>query len=310
MTMNNAMLEWALVTRAMARKSSKLNLLSSQDMEKCKAYLDKHFDAQINKGAAGTKADDYSPALDGKPAQISDVVDALLPLTLFGSFRSPLLADSLKETMSELWDLVSARYDTIVAGKISKDSSGASAGAGSVNLTIPEKVIKLSWEEFLEGISNTSVSAQWNALHTKHGPVPPSMQYNLNLTMNAFLLPGVSRDSWTLKFGDQWQFGATANSSGPRANDQETLNIAHFQLDLDKLSDKLQIHATLEASVGAVAQGLLFGSRQGGGQAQVQVNKSVGDKGKEIFFNITGQAMGDKTGWNFTLAGMVGVNFH
>ncbi len=305
--LNDAMKAWMLRTKVMAASQMKLKLLSSQDSKTCNDYLDKHFNALLNPGAAGTKADDYSPALDGKPAQLSDVVNALLPQTLFGSYSNPLLAPSREETASELLDLVNARYDSIVSNKTSQaaSDSGAPPGnqSGSVQLTIPVRMVTLLWEEFLAGINNASVSAQWNAWRSTGGPVPPTMQYNFNLTMPALIKPGDSDKDLKVTWLDAWQAGVTFNSSGPRVSDQETLTIIKLHLDIKKL------HGELEASLAGVGQGLLFGGpAQGGGQAQVQGAVKVrGDK--KIFINFGGQGMANKEGFNLTLYGSAGVNF-
>ena len=119
----------------------KLKLLSPQDTAKCNAYLDAHFDALLNPGATGTKAGDYSPALDGNAVQLSDVVNALLPLTLFGSSSDPSLGSSRTETASELFDLVSARYDSIVANKISQAGSGGNQPSGPRVLHLPANLL-------------------------------------------------------------------------------------------------------------------------------------------------------------------------
>jgi hypothetical protein len=93
--------------------------LSADDTAKCETYLDAHLTALVMPGRPGTSAADYQPALDGRAVNLTDVVDALLPLTLFGrTGDDPSLAAGRRETRSELFDLASRHYDRLVADAV------------------------------------------------------------------------------------------------------------------------------------------------------------------------------------------------
>jgi hypothetical protein len=175
--------------------------------------------------------------------------------------------------------------------------------SGNVRVVIDAPIIKLAWDQFLKTLNNPSVAAQWNMWRTHGGPVPPTTQFNFNLTMPAFITPGESQGKLKLTILDEWQASVVFNSEGPRMSDQETLNILKLHLDLPKL------HSSLEASLAGVSQGVFFGGPvQAGGQGQVQAAVDVG-KGRKVILSFGGQGMGNKDGWNWAAFGSAGVSF-
>ncbi len=97
----------------------RLALLGPEDRAKCSAYLDAHLGAALMDGRPGTDSTDYQPALDQVPTTLAGVVDAILPLTLFGAPSSdPTLEPGRRETRAELTDMARDRYDAIAARKV------------------------------------------------------------------------------------------------------------------------------------------------------------------------------------------------
>jgi hypothetical protein len=102
--------------------------LSADELAACNQYLDAHFDAAAADGASPMLADSYKPTLDGKPVDIDAVVQALIPLTLAGASKDG--SDQLhKDTASQLYDIVNARYANLVLAKTKAASDAASKTA-------------------------------------------------------------------------------------------------------------------------------------------------------------------------------------
>jgi hypothetical protein len=83
----------------------------------CNQYLDAHFDAVLTPGQPPINQASYKPGLDGKPVAISDVVHALLPLTLAGSLSKDGKDQMFQDTVSQLVDLVSGRFTSLAVSK-------------------------------------------------------------------------------------------------------------------------------------------------------------------------------------------------
>jgi hypothetical protein len=102
--------------------------LSADELAACNQYLDTHFDAAAADGASPVLTDSYKPALDGKPVEIDAVVQALIPLTL-ASGSKDASEQLYKDTTSQLYDLVNARYASLVQQKTKVAMDAASKGA-------------------------------------------------------------------------------------------------------------------------------------------------------------------------------------
>jgi hypothetical protein len=158
--------------------------------------------------------------------------------------------------------------------------------------------VQIAWDAFL-AMLQPSTAAQWNAFRSSGGPVPPSVQYNFNLTLNGYLFPDKSSGNLKINWIGEPSVSVIVNSSGPLLSDQYAFNILKAHYDLKALN------TSLEGSVAAVAQGILFGGpAQGGGQAQI-----VAAPNKIFSVGIGGAAMGNSSGMNFSLFGVGTVSF-
>jgi hypothetical protein len=93
--------------------------LTADELAKCNAYLAAHFDALLKAGAPPAMEESYQPGLDGKSADIFDVVHALMPLTLAGSMSKDGKDPMYKDTWSQLYEMVNSRYQQLVLAKAS-----------------------------------------------------------------------------------------------------------------------------------------------------------------------------------------------
>jgi outer membrane protein OmpA-like peptidoglycan-associated protein len=136
----------------------------------------------------------------------------------------------------------------------------------SVQVDPPPKV-PMTDPEFTK-IFGAGMLAQLNALHTKDGPVPPSGQLSLTLTINGTVEQPPDGATY-IRWLEKPSIAVVFNSSGPvAANDQEAINLFRLHWGSGIL------RSPVEVSVLGVTQNLFTkgASVQGGVQPQVQVN--------------------------------------
>jgi outer membrane protein OmpA-like peptidoglycan-associated protein len=165
----------------------------------------------------------------------------------------------------------------------------------------PVPPLTLTPKQFTD-IFGVDLLAQWNAFKTKGGPVPPSRQLNVTLTLKGSLIPDKNNRNLKIDwFGDP-SISVVFNSSGTVANDQEAANIVKLHWDNTVLK------RPIELSIQAVSQNLFTSgaSPQGGVQPQgkVQVTKEVGVVVGGSF--MLGNGSDDK--FNLNASGFLGVD--
>jgi hypothetical protein len=156
-----------------APAAPRLALLGPDDKAKCTAYLDAHLGAGLLDGRPGTDSTDYQPTLDGKPATLDNVVDAILPLTLFGGpSNDPTLEPGRTETRAELTDLARGRYDAIVARKVADAAKAPTAPDQPKVLRLPPNLTTPSKLNDVEGWNKwkSDMDDWWK----RYATVPPN----------------------------------------------------------------------------------------------------------------------------------------
>jgi outer membrane protein OmpA-like peptidoglycan-associated protein len=160
-------------------------------------------------------------------------------------------------------------------GKQQDGGSQGDAGTQKVSTTVnPTPGLSLTDKQFTD-IFGADVLAQWNAFRSKGGPVPPSRQLTLTLTLKGSLKhQGKKTDNLQVDWIDEPSIAVVFNSSGVAANDQEAISVVKLHWDNTILK------RPIEASVLAVTQNLFTSgaSPQEGGQPQVKVlvTKQIG----------------------------------
>jgi outer membrane protein OmpA-like peptidoglycan-associated protein len=165
----------------------------------------------------------------------------------------------------------------------------------------PIPPLTLTQKQFTD-IFGVDLLAQWNAFKSKGGPVPPSRQLNVTLTLKGSLIPDKNNRNLKIDwFGDP-SIAVVFNSSGTTANDQEAANIVKLHWDNTVLK------RPVELSIQAVSQNLFTSgaSPQGGVQPQgkVQVTKEIGVVVGGSF--MLGNGSDDK--FNLNASGFLGVD--
>jgi len=183
---------------------------------------------------------------------------------------------------------------------------GSQSDAGTqqtVSTTVnPTPGLSLTDKQFTD-IFGADVLAQWNAFRSKGGPVPPSRQLTLTLTLKGSLKhQGKKTDNLQVDWIDEPSIAVVFNSSGVAANDQEAISVVKLHWDNTILK------RPIEASVLAVTQNLFTSgaSPQEGGQPQVKVLVT-----KQIGVVAGGQFMlGDdpKGKFGFNATGFLGLD--
>ncbi len=92
--------------------------LTPDEVAACDNYLAAHrFAAVLSAGGTPGNPGDYQPSLDGNPASIADVVQALLPLTAAGSANAPPADQAqvlIAQATAALFDLVKQRLNQAI----------------------------------------------------------------------------------------------------------------------------------------------------------------------------------------------------
>jgi hypothetical protein len=270
--------------RGLGGSEVKLRLLSPGDISACEKYLAQHFDIVPKTGATGSRPDDYQPALDGKPVIVFDVVQALMPLTLMGSSTLPALAESRSRIVSELTDLVQARYDRMVAAK----TAGGDA-SGTSNPT-PERPAPTTGEQAW------SIDLSFNANKSLFGgTAPPPYQAQGSLKWNALSIPIGELGKWKFSTLDQPSVSLQCTTKGS-CSDQEAADLITAKwMDIEK---NAKLTATLQGFVNNLAT---MAPIAGGAQLQVELRIS-----SAIGVQMSATGTGDRSGFNVSL-GLSGV---
>jgi outer membrane protein OmpA-like peptidoglycan-associated protein len=164
----------------------------------------------------------------------------------------------------------------------------------------PTPNVPLTEKQFTD-IFGADLLGQWNAFRSKKGPMPPSAQLSLTLTLKGSLKKD-SRGNLTVDWVDEPSIAVVFNSSGVVANDQEAISVFKMHWENTRLK------RPVEVSLLGVAQNLFTsGASPGGGlqpQGKVLLTKQVGVVIGGSF--MLGNDQGGKFGLN--ASGFMGID--
>jgi outer membrane protein OmpA-like peptidoglycan-associated protein len=181
-----------------------------------------------------------------------------------------------------------------------KSGGGASPPVKETTQTGAVQPLVVTPKQFTD-IFGADVLAQWNAFKTKGGPVPPSRQLSVNLTLKGSLIHH-ENGNLTIDWFDEPTIAVQFNSSGPAASDQEAANLVKLHWD------NTILRHPVELSIQGVAQNLFTSgaSPAGGAQPQLKVLLS-----KEIAVVVGGAFIlgnGPDDKFSYNLSGFMGVD--
>lgn len=110
--------------------------LTPDEVTRCNAYLDAHFDVVVAPGALGLRLEEWLPTLDRRAVPLPAVVTALWPQTLAGSAAARGLdpqAQLTSDTRSQLTDLVQRRFDVLARDR-ARAAMEAAGRRGAANV--------------------------------------------------------------------------------------------------------------------------------------------------------------------------------
>jgi len=181
-----------------------------------------------------------------------------------------------------------------------KSDGGKSQPVKATTQTGAVQPLVVTQKQFTD-IFGADLLAQWNAFKTKGGPVPPSRQLSVNLTLKGSLIHH-ENGNLTIDWGDEPTIAVQFNSSGPAASDQEAVNLVKLHWE------NTILRHPVELSIQGVAQNLFTSgaSPAGGAQPQLKVLLS-----KQIAVVVGGAFMlgnGPDDKFNYNLSGFMGVD--
>jgi outer membrane protein OmpA-like peptidoglycan-associated protein len=181
-----------------------------------------------------------------------------------------------------------------------KSDGGKSPPVKETTKTTAVQPLVVTQKQFTD-IFGADLLAQWNAFKTKGGPVPPSRQLSLNLTLKGSLIHH-ENGNLTIDWFDEPTIAVQFNSSGPAASDQEAANLVKLHWE------NTILRHPIELSIQGVAQNLFTSGASPAGGAQPQLKVLVT---KQIAVVVGGAFMlgnGPDDKFNYNLSGFMGVD--
>jgi outer membrane protein OmpA-like peptidoglycan-associated protein len=186
-----------------------------------------------------------------------------------------------------------------------KSDGGKSDGGASTPVTVTTQTgacppMVVTQKQFTD-IFGADLLAQWNAFKTSGGPVPPSRQLSVNLTLKGSIIHHANGNLTIDWFGDP-TIAAQFNSSGPAASDQEAGNLVKLHWD------NTILRHPVELSIQGVAQNLFTSGAHPAVGAQPQLKVLIS---KQIAVVVGGAFMlgnGPDDKFNYNLSGFMGID--